>query len=276
MYKTKALPNQSFETKEALFAALKANEKTILTEKKASVKMFDPLLPTFDIAEKMPFTLPNKFLAQKGIEIKEDYIYPIINTCMVYDSHEDVSMPSSWTKSANEQNGKVLYTTDHEIKLDKLIAWEKDVQVKVTNVPLSFLNLEGDSEVEVLYFEVPKKSMINDLAIKAINENWPVQNSARLMYIDVKLAMNSSDPAHKENKALYDEVYPKIINKQDVPDYFYAIYQQKIWREGSMVVRGSNHATPVKVEPLKSTPNNEPSVDTQISELKEFINLLKF
>jgi len=87
----------------------------------------------------------------------------------------------------------------------------------------------------------------DDDAEDIIEKNRPVQNSIRMQYINFVTCIDDKRPEYKTEKANYDKYYPMIANK-DVADregYFWAVLEAKIVKEGSMVLFGSNDATPI-------------------------------
>ena len=88
-----------------------------------------------------------------------------------------------------------------------------------------------------------------------------------MQYVNIDLSVNDYDS--EEEYKVWSEVYPKLANKEvaDEMGYFWAVRELKLVNEGSMVLFGSNSATPIdtQTEAANSTSNNEPSKDTQIS-----------
>ena len=78
----------------------------------------------------------------------------------------------------------------------------------------------------------------------------------------MSLAINSDDPEFKEENKVYQANINQVANKETVDSqgYFWLQTEAKIRDEGSMVVFGSNSATPITY-PTKD--NSEP-VDTDI------------
>lgn len=257
--------NKEFESRKDLFAALKSNADKIISLKKASI---------FKSHEKgnginAKFAKSNEAIKMHIDNAKEDHIYAIINTTKFYDSHGDVHMNGIWTKSANEQNGGIFYVADHSLKIDDVIAWKNDVNVFVQELDWSAVGKSYSGKTEALIFEIPKSKIMHSKALEIIESNKDVQNSVRMQYVQVKLAVDSPDSDFKEEKATYDALINSIANKEDVEKngYFWAVTEAKIHKEGSMVTFGSNSATAIEsikdIEPLDSTHNKEPDLSTQ-------------
>jgi hypothetical protein len=91
-----------------------------------------------------------------------------------------------------------------------------------------------------------------------------------MQYVKMILAVKSDDAELKEENATYEKHIDSIANKEVVNEqaYFWLQTEAKLIEEGSMVVRGSNSATPItyptkNIQPLKDTDKNEPLKDTQ-------------
>lgn len=273
----KEFPNKTFANKQELFDALKKHEHTIIASKCAEVlkscdKGYDH--SAFFSAEKL-----GDFDVKASLNMSNDNIYPVINTTKYLDSHGDVHMDGIWNQSVKQQQGKLYYVADHELKVNSIIAYPQDVKVMVKQVPWGLVGKSYDGHTEALIYEIPKNKIKHDGAKQAIEEKAPMQNSVRMQYIKIKLALNSEAKEDAEYKKVYDSVIGYIANK-DVAEqegYFWAVYEAKIVREGSMVPFGSNDATPIlSNEPTKVTlDKTEPQTSTQSEFYQNIIKNLK-
>lgn len=265
MIKAIEFPNKTFATKEDLFRELKKNETRLIDLKKSNV---------YKSHEKGQFSFLNltKGLdSVKGLEgAKENYIYPIISTTNYMDSHKDVHFNGSMNKTAKEQNGKVVYALDHELKFDSILAWQKDVNMFVTLIDWSLVGKSYFGQTEALVFEINKDKITRKDVLKSIeNKVSEFENSIRMVYYKVVLGLNSSAKENAMNKAYYDARINEIVNKEVAEDegYFWGVEELGIYKEGSLVVAGgSNDATSIynkNIEAENVTSNNEPSKDTQ-------------
>lgn len=262
---TKDFPNKSFSSREELFAELRKEANKIIELKKAEVHKSE--------GEGFCTFLEKENTATKAgdINMKEDYVYPIINTTKYMDSHRDVHFDGIWNKSVKEQNGKIFYVTDHELKVDHIIAWPNDVNVMVKSVPWAFVGKNYDGETEALIYEIPKNKIVHEKAKDIIEEKKPVQNSVRMIYVKLRLGMDSSAKEDIEYKKYYDSRINEIANRDAVKElgYFWGVEEAKIFKEGSMVILGSNDATPIQQkdnEPDEASThdtNKEPVKTTQ-------------
>ena len=271
--------NKNFEDKKEMFKQLKENKERLISEKKEQPKK-----------KKFELRIINKNNTEKSIEqnySNGSYIYAVMNSTNVMDSHDDVSLDGSWKKTVSEQNGKVTHAIDHSIGIMTTVAPAKDVNLHLLNSNFKSLGYDIDLDTELLVFESKISPMTNEKALIAYKEGI-TEHSIRLRYITVKLALNSDHVDDKEEKAIYDKHIGKILNKEQVEDqgYFFAIYEQAISLEGSTVLNGSNSYTPALTkEQFESIKNNqpiqitgkttaEPSNDTQhfINKLKQELN----
>lgn len=84
------------------------------------------------------------------------------------------------------------------------------------------------------------------------------------------MAINNKE--YKEEYEAWQTYYPMIANKEvaDEEGFFFAILEAKIFKEGSMVLAGSNDITPTlyDFEPEKSThEKQEPSASDTLNYL---------
>lgn len=285
MIKCKPL-NKTFETKEMMFSELRANKDILISAKKSDIKQKAFELNIFD-----------KSSSEKNNITSDDFeigknIYCVLNSCMVMDSHDDVSLMNSWKKTAVEQNGKIMHTSDHTISADKIVAYPQDVNLHVVKSKFNTIGLNSYLDTELLVFESKITNLTNKNILNAYKSGIPLEHSVRLRYIDVKLAMNSDHEDDKEEKVIYDKHIDSILNKEDVDSqgFFFAVYEQALTQEGSTVINGSNSKTPIlskntfdnllKSQPLNNTGKSnvqktivEPSIDTlSIDKIEKYLN----
>ncbi len=251
-------PDRIFSSKEELFAELVANEKTIIAEKKANV------YKSFEKGLTAGWCIDKDINAEKvGLQMKDGFIYPVINTTNYMDSHDDVHFPGIWNKSAKEQQGKIYYVCDHEVKTGTIIAWPQDVNIMVKTVPWSFVGKEYEGNTEALIYEILKSAITNAIAKEIIDNKRPVQNSVRMQYITIKMGMNSNEKDYITYKKYYDDHIDLIANKDIAIEkgYFFGVEEAKIVLEGSMVIRGSNDATPIRQKEVEAAAGTDTDID---------------
>jgi len=260
--------NREFETKELLFRALRENKKTIIANKKSEVKTKDnkSVIGFMDMRSHTVKAIPN---------LDDDYIYPVISNTNYLDSHGDVHLDGSMNRTAKNQSGKVYYVADHKLEVDSVIAMPKDVEILLETCDWSDLGRNYKGTTEAMIFKIAKTNIIHDKFMGMVSKGNDLQNSIRMMYVDLAMAVNSQDPEFKDEYATYLEVYPKIANKDnfDGIDYFFAVKELKIHMEGSAVLFGSNDATPNNIGSSKDTQDkSEPEKSLRERQLEYFLN----
>jgi len=262
--------NAEFETREELFAALKTNKKLILANKKgeAKTKRNNSAFGFMDMRKHVIKGLPN---------LDDDFIYPVISNTNYLDSHMDVHLDGSMNRTAKNQNNKIYYVADHKLEVDSVIAMPKDVEILLEKCSWKDLNRNYEGDTEALIFKIAKTDIMHDKFMKMASKGNDLQNSIRMMYVDLGMAINSQDAEYKEEYALYLEYYPKIANKGnfDTIDYFFPVRELKIHMEGSAVLFGSNDATnQIKdIDPPKGTQTSEPEKSLRQQQAEYYLNI---
>lgn len=265
MIKSIYFPGKQFESKSDLFKALRENVNKIIECKKAEI--YHSHKKNVDENGEIGFytgfvSKLNNEECKTGPQMKEGYIYPVINSINYRDSHKDCHFEGIWDKSVRDQSGKLYYVADHKIETNTIIAWPENVKVMVKTVPWAWLGKDYPGTTQALIYEINKSDIVLDSARKIIEEKRPVQNSVRMQYVTIKLGMNSDSKEDIQYKKYYDEKINLIANKDEVEadGYFFGVEEAKIVREGSMVPLGSNPVTPI---------NQKDEADTITSEHKE-------
>lgn len=263
--------NKSFENKHQMFAELKANKDMLITAKKSQIKTKKNNFGLIDITKTETIKgLPN---------VEKGFIYAVISNTNYLDSHKDVHLNGSMTKTVNEQQGKVFYLADHKMEVSSIIASRKNVEMMLMDVDWKDLGRDYEGKTQALVFKIPENKIMLQAAKDLIADKEAMENSIRMGYITLDLAVNSNDDEFKEEYKTWSETYPKLANKEkaDESGYFWAVRELKIINEGSMVLFGSNDATPIenKTEAVLNTSRNEPSKDTQES-VSSILQKIKF
>lgn len=262
-----AVLDKEFATKEEMFADLIANKDKILSLKSATVKESESF-GDYNQELLMKFIDENEAIKNE-LNLESGYYYPVINTTNFMDSHKDVHLDGIWDKSKNEQKGKIFYVTDHELRIKSVIAFPKDVEILTLSVPWKALGLDKDGETQALIYKIAENSVVHESAKMILRDKIDIQNSVRMQYVKIDMAINSNEKGFEKEKALWDSTIDKIVNREDAEKdgYFFPVSEAKIMKEGSMVLFGSNSVTPVlhASEPEKSTHDTE----TQFEESEE-------
>jgi hypothetical protein len=119
----------------------------------------------------------------------------------------------------------------------------------IVELPWGMVGKEYEGFTQALVYEIRKDKIKNATAKQVIDDNDPVQNSVRMIYVKINLGMNSSAEEDVKYKEFYDKWIDTIVNKDKVAElgYFWGVAEAKVYKEGSMVVLGSNDATPILI-----------------------------
>lgn len=268
--------NKEFDTQQEMFKALKASKKDLL-----NIKMSK----TYESIKKG--ALPTDFFDSaitkadcKGLE--KGFIYPVISNTKYMDSHMDVHMDNSMNRTVDHQQGKIYYAVNHELAVGKIIAYPKDVEMMIKEISWKDLGKDYEGTTQALMFKTNTFDYSNKDAVMAIEQKAPVQNSIRMRYKDMAMAINSNDPDFVEEKAEWDANIDKIVNNAVAIEagYFFPVKELSIEQEGSMVIKGSNDATLIispgsskdTLEAGSSKDTQNPAADSQKTFYQNLIN----
>jgi hypothetical protein len=272
MIKAIEFPNREFATKEDLFDALVKNESKLADIKKAQIK------------ESIGIAIANiTDDAVKGIKgAKDDCVYAIVSTTNFYDSHKDVHFPKCFDKTVKDQQGTVHYALDHKLEWDSIVMWKENIRMFVSKLDWALVGKEYDGKTEALILELPKDNFKRKDVLEAIlTKQSDFENSIRMIYIKLKLGVNSENKEHAEQKSYYDLRKGEIANFDEVEKegYFWGVEELRIYKEASLVVAGgSNSATSIYTkenieEPVETTPK-ENKTEPQDCTLEQFKEIL--
>jgi len=261
--------NKDFETKEALFDALRSVHKEIITRKKEQIYKSCEKGSSLTAKPIDPLKLSDSI---KNLAIDSDYYYIAVNTTKILDSHKDLHLNGIWNKTVKEQQGKVYLVADHKLELDKTIAKREYIEMFTANIPFALLGKPYEGDTEALIYKIRKDKIINKAAKEWLDSGDAIEASVRMQYVDMMFAANSNKEEDKQFKSNYDKYINEIANKEDFEDeilYFWPIKQAKNKFESSLVLFGSNNTTGLiteetaKEQPEKSTDENQPEKSTE-------------
>lgn len=277
IFKCREFANKEFASKEEMFLALKANEAKIIGLKKAQIYNSDEHNRKEQISC-LNLDVSKLTGAQKNFTVEDGYIYPVISTTLFMDSHKDVHFNGCFTKTIKEQQGKVYYALDHELKWNSILAWEKDVEMFSAMIDWQLVGKSYAGQTEALIFKIAKDKITKADVLQAIvNKVSDFENSIRMVYYKINLAVNSAAKELKENKAYFDSRIDEIANKDEVLEdgYFWGVEELGIHKEGSLVVAGgSNSATGIIVENIDPFEYSQKQVTTDPPQSSQKINLI--
>jgi len=241
-----------FETQKELIKYLIENKSDLIKQKKSLPIELD--------------NMPNIPSIGKGIASKSEFadderiqVDAIGNLAMWYDSHQDVMLTDSWTKSISERGTLIPILKDHQHSVSAKIG--KTIEVYTKDLFLKDLGVDWSEvrQAQGLIFKFEPRKSFDEKVYTMYKEGEINQHSIGLQYVKIDLAVN--DPEDEEEYAVWRKYIDKIINKEDVikNGYFWAVKEAKIL-ELSAVLFASNTMTPVlqietlKNEPLQNTP----------------------
>jgi len=241
MIKSIYFPNREFANKAELFDAIKKDDARIKALKKAQIVF------GHERGQISKLNVTVKDNTNKSLAIEQGFIYPVISTTNYIDSHGDVHIDGCFKKTVSDQQGKIFYAKNHDVRVGGIIAWPDNVEMMIKKLDWSVLGKDYQGQAECLIFKIDKDAICDDDAEDIIEKNRPVQNSIRMQYVNFVTCIDDKRPEYKTEKANWDKYYPFVANKEVANElgYFWAVTELKIKEEGSMVIKGSNDATPV-------------------------------
>lgn len=259
--------NKAFTDKKTMFKALKMAKQELIAAKKAAIKNSDAFAMCHPAGSPGFIPIMKEFGVAKEVGFG-DYVYPVINTINYLDSHKDLHLWGIWDKSAKEQNGKIYYIINHDLSIGKVISYPKEVEIMIKEMTWAELGRTYAGKTQALIYKAKLTEKTNRDAYEAIKAGEEIQNSVRMQYVRLDLAVNSGSEDFKEEKRIWDKYAPDVVNKEALEDgYFWPIYEAKICMEGSAVLFGSNDVTPIQY----AEPKNiiEPPAGTQQRAVKD-------
>lgn len=262
--------DKSFENKDEMIKELIANKDVIIGNKKSQI------YKSCDKGQSLNATQENILKAletEKALKLDTDYYYFVVNSSNILDSHRDMHIKGNWDKTAKEQQGKVFLVFDHQLKRSEIVAMKEDIGLITAEVPFTAIGKNYAGKTYVLIYKVKKDKIINNEAKEWLDKGYSFEASVRMQYMDIAIAVKSSNPDYAKENADYEKFYPMIANIEEFDDevnYFWVVKQAKNVLESSLVMFGSNSATgqmqenkqaeqslEIETEPLKDTQETE-------------------
>lgn len=253
---------KTFATKKEEIAYLHTHQKEIIAMKKTAVKFTDGSIYLIHGAGSSQI---NAFKALHT-SVKNDTDTTIErtiigNTYNWMDSHDDVHLDKTFSKSIDERGDKIFHLHDHEQKVTAKVG--TPISVYEETVKWRDLGVSKAGTTTALMMDSKIKSALNKTVFDQYLNSEIDQHSVGMYY--VQLAFATNDPDYKEAYAEWQAHIDKLGNKEKAEEkgYFWAVKEAKLI-EISAVLQGSNELTPT-VE-AKDIEDNEPSKDTQKDE----------
>ena len=249
--------NKEFADKSEMIKAIIEDKQLIIDSKKAAIRHSDNFVATI------------KGDATKAEQSIGSISYPVINTTNYMDSHGDVHGKGIWNKTVAEQAGKLYYVMDHELDVNSVISYPKNVNPIVQSMSWNDLGFDYKGSTEALIYEITLTGTEPQAFTRALYEG-NLQNSVRMQYINIILCVEDSE--FEQERANWDKYIKVVVNRElaEQVGYFWYVTEAKIVKEGSAVLFGSNDATPIlrnlskKQEPAVVTPNINKGVTKRI------------
>jgi hypothetical protein len=247
-----------FETKREMFDYLIQNKSELIEMKRATLKFTDLVgMPEPTETNKALFT-DYKDDPTSGV-IKRSIV---ANTYNWMDSHDDVHVGNTFLKSINERTNKVFHLHDHKHEVTAKVG--KPIEIKEVEVDWLDLGVNRLGKTTVLMLDSEIKEAYNKDVFRQYLDDEIDQHSVGMRYVKISLAVNDSE--YKEEKAVWDEYYPKLGNPENAEKqgYFWAVKEASLV-EVSAVLMASNTLTPTvqNIEPSEDTQKTEPTEVTQ-------------
>lgn len=210
----------------------------------------------------------------KAIELKDysgtDLQKVIANTYYWLDSHQDVHVKGTFTKSIKENANKIYHLDNHDSKNGFRSKVGNVKEIKEVDVKWKDLGVNKEGNTICVIGATELIEDYNKQVFDAYKNGEIDQHSVGMIYLDMQLAIN--DKQYPEEFKAWNEVYPLLGNPEEADklNYFWIQKQAKLKEISCVLWDGSNSLTPsIKqdIEPLKDTLDTEPSNDTQTTEL---------
>lgn len=270
--------NREFDSKKEMVKAMIERHDEIIGVKKSAVKFSDPS----GLMLQVKAEATKDMLTPRNLDFG-DIVYPVINTTNYLDSHGDVHIPGIWKKSLKEQQGKVYLIINHDLSVGKVIAQPNDVKPFTKKIAWTDLGANYEGETEALIFQSKLTQRSNVDGFNAYKYGDPVQHSIRMMYdklyfcVDPELDDEAYAASYNDN---WEKYVKEIINIDAAKDRgcFWAVPEARIFKEGSMVLAGSNDITPTIYDLAKSldSTSQEPPLGTHSLTQEQIDQLFKF
>ena len=200
------------------------------------------------------------------------------NTYYWLDSHGDVHVKGTFTKSIKENINNIFHLDNHIASFGTQageVQNVEEVSVKWSDLGInktgSTICVLGTSEVN---------DEINEAVLNAYVNKKVYNHSVGMVYVNLQLAIKERNKEYAEENKAWDDVYP-LLGNQDTADeegYFWIVKEAKLKEFSSLLWDGSNSVTPTQsiiVEPSEDTQtiNTEPGKSTQ--ETKTSFDMMK-
>ena len=216
------------EDKEGLFAA-KLSQKKFTDSISVNTVVKDPKVTKLDSS-----SAPTKSTVDVTV---------VCNAAWFCDSQMDVITGTAYDESVKNKGTNIPHIADHRQSSTAHVGDVTSVYTK--DMPLRELGLDVEGTTTALIMESTVRKDYNEDVFKFYANGKINQHSIGLRYVDIKIAVNNNTEEYAEELAVWDEYYPKVINKEvvDKKGYFWVVENMDIL-ENSCVLFGANSLTP--------------------------------
>ena len=240
-----------FDTTQELITYLVKNKRELIEMKKATMKFSDQF-GTEDGERSAIKALNTHYVDDLSTGIIKRTI--VGNTYNWMDSHSDVHLDGTFTKSINDRKDKIFHLHDHEYKITSKVGTPTNIYEKSVNWSDMGIAKAGKTTALMMDSNISKEMnplIFGQYLTKEIN-----QHSVGMVYVKIDLAVN--DSSQKLEYANWNKYFDRIANgdKAVKQGYFWAVSEAKLI-EISAVLEGSNELTPT-IANEKEAPKAEP------------------
>ncbi|NIO45187.1 MAG: hypothetical protein GTO02_17850, partial [Candidatus Dadabacteria bacterium] len=213
---------KTFENKKEEIAYLVKHKKEILEFKKAAIKFTDGTIVNTSSNEVSKALHTSKENDTDSV-IKRTLIG---NTYNWLDSHGDVHLDGTFTKSIKERQNKIWHLHDHEQKITAKIGVPTNIYE--SKVAWKDLGINKDGETTSLFMDSDIKKDYNALIFQEYKNGNIDQHSVGMYYVKIELAANDED--FEEEFKVWNENIDKVGNKSQAEElgYFWAVKEAKL------------------------------------------------
>jgi hypothetical protein len=262
--------DKSFSTNEEMIKELIVNKEFIIKSKTAQIYKSCEKGGSISVTQE---NILKALETEKALKLDNDYYYFVVNSSNILDSHRDIHIKGNWNKTAKEQQGKVFLVFDHQLKRSEIVAMKEDIELITAEIPFASIGKNYEGKTYVLIYKVKKDKIVNAEAKEWLEKGYSFEASVRMQYMDISIAVKSTNPDYAKENADYEKFYPMIANIDEFDEevvYFWVIKEAKNVFESSLVMFGSNSATGQIQENKQAEQSlenkEEPSNDTQETE----------
>jgi hypothetical protein len=240
-------------------AEIIANKSELIAIKKGVMKYSDTAINTM-IKDVDNVT---KAVVLEGTENDAHLSKVIANTYYWLDSHGDVHVKGTFTKSISENKGKIFHFDNHNHSFSAKVGNVKNVTE--TAVKWRDLNVDKDGSTICVLGESELIEDYNCQVFDAYKNNEINQHSVGMIYVSLQLAVN--DENNVEEFKAWNEVFPLLGNPEKATEngYFWIVKEAKLKEYSCVLWDGSNSLTPTlnnKTEAVAdTTEKEEPTIE---------------